>query len=220
MQLSRYDEHARWFLGYTRDWTSTSSPLLPASLAGVRVLDLACGWGPLSRDLADRGAVVTGVELSEPLLKRATAIEATSPQGIRYLHGDVSNLDWWDQDPFDAVVCNMALMDVDDLDAALATIRAVLRPGGWFNISLLHPCYPGEPLPDGDSLPSWPPQSGYSTEGWWTTQSTGVRGHVGANHRTLSTYLNAMLAAGLKFTSFSEPDSRLPRILIIDGQRR
>jgi hypothetical protein len=42
---------------------------------------------------------------------------------------------------------------------------------------------------------------------------------VGAHHRKLSTYLNAILGAGLEFTGFTEPDSELPRILIINGRR-
>lgn len=217
MQKSRYDDHAPWFLNYSAPWTATSSPFLPVDLSETRVLDLACGWGTLSRDLASRGAAVTGVELAMPLLERGRELEDTTPQGITYLHGDASNLDWWDRRPFDATVCNMALMDIDDLDATLATIRAVLRPGGSFNLSLLHPCYPGEQRTG--ALSSWPPDAGYGTEGWWTTGSTGVRGHVGAIHRKLSTYLNAILAAGLEITRFTEPDPTLPRVLIIDGHR-
>ena len=219
MQHSRYDDQAPWFLDYTREWRPTSSEFLPADLSGSRVLDLACGWGPLTRDLAARGASVTGVELARPLLDRAREVEHAAPHGISYLYGDASDLDWWDQQPFDGVVCNMALMDIDDLDGALGTIRSVLRPSGWFNISLLHPCFPGQQQADGASLPSWPPERGYRAEGWWTTESTGVRGHVGAIHRTLSSYLNAVLAAGLVFTHFAEPDPVLPRILVIDGRR-
>ena len=71
-----------------------------------------------------------------------------------------------------------------------------------------------------DALPSWPPARGYAAEGWWTTGSAGVRGHVGAHHRTLSTYLNAVLRAGLDFDSFTEPAADLPRTLIIQGRLR
>ena len=46
MQLSRYDEHAAWFVSYSQDWTPTSSAHLPVNLDGARVLDPACGWGP------------------------------------------------------------------------------------------------------------------------------------------------------------------------------
>ena len=66
-------------------------------------------------------------------------------------------------------------MDIDDLDGTVTTVNAVLRPSGWFNISLLHPCIPGEATPAGEALPSWPPHWG-TARGWWTTESTGVRG--------------------------------------------
>jgi SAM-dependent methyltransferase len=219
VQHSRYDDYAGWYLEYTRHWVPTLAAFLPEVLSGTRVLDLACGWGQLSRDLTARGASVTAVDLAVPLLERAREIEMRTRQGIRYLHGDACALDWWDGDPFDGVVCDMAVMDIDDLDAAIHTVRSVLRPTGWFRFALLHPCYPGEARADGDALPSWPPDAGYAREGWWTTESTGVRGHVGAQHRKLSTYVNAVLRGGLEITAFDEPDPDLPRILIVSCRR-
>jgi hypothetical protein len=87
---------------------------------------------------------------------------------------------------------------------------------GWFNFPLLHPCFPGNP-PTG-TLPSWPPDKGYAADGM-VDHSTGVRGHVGAHHRMLSTYLNAVLQAGFRFTAFAEADRQLPRILIAQCQK-
>ena len=217
MQTSRYDIHADWFIEYTRDWESQSASFLPVDLAGQRVLDLASGWGQLSRELAARGASVTAVELASPLVQRARSLDDGSPPRIRYLQGDASTLDWWDGQAFDGVVCNMALMDIDDLDAALHTAHSVLRPAGWFTFSLHHPCFPGHAQTD--ALSSWPPEEGYATEGWWITNSTGVRGHVGAHHRMLSTYLNAALRAGFRFTAFAEADNDLPRILVVRCQK-
>jgi SAM-dependent methyltransferase len=91
--------------------------------------------------------VVTGVDLAPPLVDKAREIESTTPEGIRYIRGDVSNVHWWDRQQFDGVVCNMALTDIDDLGAVLRTIWFVLRPGGWFNISLLHPPFLGSKEP-------------------------------------------------------------------------
>ena len=48
------------------------------------------------------------------------------------------------------VTCQLALMDVADLNAALASIRRVLKPGGWFVFVIAHPCLLG---------PHAPPQS-------------------------------------------------------------
>ena len=95
------------------------------------------------------------------------------------------------------------------IEEALRTARAVVAPNGWFSFSVFHPCYPGgwEGSPTG--LPSWPP-GGYAQQERWSTNGEGVRGRVGANHRMLSTYLNAALQAGFEFEVFYEPPLPLP----------
>jgi SAM-dependent methyltransferase len=207
---ARYEDIADWYVEYTSDWEPKPLALLPDDIAGRRVLDLACAHGRATRFLARCGAAVTGLDLSTTLITRARAIEASEPLGIEYLVGDATATEWWDGRPFDGVVCNLALMDIDDLDAALATVASVLAPGGWFTFSLFHPCYPGgwEGSPTG--LASWPPDGGYAAEGWWQTTGIGVRGHVGATHRMLSTYLNAVLRAGFTFDEFMEPPMHVP----------
>jgi hypothetical protein len=95
----------------------------------------------------------------------------------------------------------MALMDIDDLDGAIATAATTLRTGGWFAWSIIHPCFPGIE----EISPSWPTHRGYFDEGWWNTSGDGVRGRVGANHRPLSTYLNALLQHGFALEAVDEP---------------
>ena len=137
MTTSRYDAIADWYVEFTRDWPREPVAPLPPDIAGQGVLDLACGYGTTSRYLARAGAAVTAVDLSRSLLARAKEIgsRAAEPSHIRYVHGDATTTDWWDGDPFDGVVCNMALMDIDDLSGALATVFAVLAAGGWFSLS-------------------------------------------------------------------------------------
>jgi 2-polyprenyl-3-methyl-5-hydroxy-6-metoxy-1,4-benzoquinol methylase len=207
---SRYDEIADWYVDFTSEWPSQPVALLPEIVSGERVLDMACGYGTAARYLATRGAHMTAVDLSSKLIAHAETVELQRPLGIRYLHGDVTTTDWWDHVPFDGVLCNMALMDIDDLDGALATASAVLKPQGWFSASILHPCFPG--ASDGSSLPSWPPELGYGWEGRWNTQGQGVRGHAEVNHRTLATYLNALLNQRFVLDQFTEADSsEVPR---------
>jgi SAM-dependent methyltransferase len=207
----RYDSQADWYLDYTRNWGAILSDHLPQSLTGRRVLDLCCGYGTLSRTLAERGADVVGVDLSIRLIERARQLQESAPAVISYLVGDAATTDWWDGRPFDLVISNMALMDVDDLDGALTSVRRVLAPSGRFTFALFHPCFPG----DGRARPSWP-DGGYSQEGWWTTGEEGVRGHVGAHHRMLSTYLNAVTGAGLTIDRVTEPPAPVPTLLIAD----
>jgi SAM-dependent methyltransferase len=219
---SRYDAIADWYVAFTRDWPREPVAPLPPNIAGQRVLDLACGYGTTSRYLARAGAAVTAVDLSRLLLARAAEIESRAAESstIRYVHGDATDTDWWDGEQFDGVVCNMALMDIDDLSGALATVFAVLEAGGWFSLSILHPCFPGGPSDGGSGLSSWPPDRGYAWEGLWNTDGIGVRGHASVNHRRLSTYVNALLAAGFDLEEVTEPPSDVPRFLAVRCRRR
>ena len=47
-------------------------------------------------------------------------------------------------------------------------------------------------------------QRGYAWEGRWNTEGSGVRGHAGIDHRTLATYLNALVVNGFVLEQFAE----------------
>lgn len=219
--VARYDQVADWYVEFTRSWgDGPPVALLADDLTGQRVLDQGCAYGTASRYLASRGASVVGLDLSAGLLRHAVEIENRQPLGIQYVQGDAGATDWWDQRPFDGVLSNMALMDIDNLDGALSGAATVLRRDGWLSVSVFHPCYPGGPEGSVSGLPSWPPDGGYAAEGWWTTQGQGVRGHVGANHRMLSTYLNAIIRSGFDLEEVAERGESLPVYLIVRARRR
>jgi len=98
-------------------------------------------------------------------------------------------------------------------------VTTVLRQGGWFVASIVHPCFPGSEL--GSS--SWPPGEGYEHEGWWISPDhnpDGVRIRVGATHRKLSTFLNALLDAELEAERYVEPPAPVPMYLLWRCRRR
>ena len=203
---ARYDEIADFY-----DATAGRSVTDPATAAllelagevrGLALLDVACGQGRVAREFARRGARVTGVDISTALLAKAKAAEARQPLGITYAEADATDRAVLAGQSFDGVACNYGLTDVDDLDGLLATVARVLAVGGWFVFSLLHPCVPGW---DRDAPSSWPPSLGYFHEGWWLASNPGFRGKVGANHRTLSTYLNSLTCHGFVLEQVAEP---------------
>jgi SAM-dependent methyltransferase len=216
---ARYDEIAEWY----EQWISDGPPLIAAqagllpAVAGDRVLDIACGQGRMSRYLAGLGADVVGVDISAAMLGKA---RRAGPETITYIHADVTRPPaWWDGRPFDGCTCELALMDIDDLAGTLSTVTAVLRPGGWFVASIVHPCFPGNEK----GRSSWPPGEGYESEGWWTSPDhypEGVRIRVGATHRKLSTVLNALHHAGLDAECFVEPPAQVPTFLLWRCRRR
>jgi 2-polyprenyl-3-methyl-5-hydroxy-6-metoxy-1,4-benzoquinol methylase len=219
-----YDEIADWYVSWVGEdpgFILKEAPrLLADRLAGARVLDAACGQGRVARALARQGAAVVGVDVSRRLVALAEAAESADPLGVRYTVGDLADpASWWDGSAFDGAVCEMALMDIRDHEATLAGIAHVLRPGGWFVTSLVHPCFPG----NARGLPSWSPEGGYSVEGWWHSvghNPDGVRIRVGAHHRTLASYLNALTGAGLVLDQAVEPPADVPSVLILACRRR
>jgi len=163
------------------------------------------------------GALPLGLALAPAIVGTA---RAAGPENITYIHADVTgHLAWWDGRPFDGCTCELALMDIDDLAGTLSAVTAVLRPGGWFVASIVHPCFPGHE----HGRSSWPPGQGYESEGWWTSPDhnpDGVRIRVGATHRKLSTFLNALLDAGLEAEHFVEPPAPVPTYLLWRCRRR
>ncbi|MEM6465890.1 MAG: class I SAM-dependent methyltransferase [Pseudomonadota bacterium] len=89
---------------------------------GLSVLDVGCGAGSTSRALAARGAVVTGVDISEDLLKVA---QERNP-GITFVAQDASTFEA--QDPFDKLFSRLGMMFFDDPPQALSHLRAQLKP--------------------------------------------------------------------------------------------
>jgi SAM-dependent methyltransferase len=202
---ARYDAIAEWYPGFAAAFGEGDAPFPPGFLGdvdGLRVLDVACGQGRTSRTLAGRGASVTAIDLSARLIELAQAEESETPDGIVYAVADAAGLTDLDASSFDLVVCNMGLSDIDDLAGLARNVAAWLRPGGAFAAVIIHPCFPGT----AERPPSWPP-AGYFEEGWWNSglENGGIRARIGANHRTVSTYLNTFTEAGLAIDRIEEP---------------
>lgn len=95
-----------------------------APQARERILDVGCGDGALTQRIADAGAEVTGVDISEPLL------EAARQRGLDVQFADVTALPF--DGVFDAVFSNAVLHWVKDAEQAARSIHKALKPGGRF----------------------------------------------------------------------------------------
>jgi ubiquinone/menaquinone biosynthesis C-methylase UbiE len=101
---------------------------LIAARPGMRILDLACGPGTLTRLLARQvapGGEVVGVDLAAGMIELA---RASAPANARFEVMDMEHLAFPDAS-FDAAVCGHGLQFVPDLVRALGEARRVLRPG-------------------------------------------------------------------------------------------
>jgi ubiquinone/menaquinone biosynthesis C-methylase UbiE len=213
VNVAAYDRIAEWYDAWVGTQPMEEDPFfheveaLMGDVAGQTVCDLACGQGRGARRLADLGAHVLGVDISPRLLDIAHRNEARTPRWITYRQTDARTCDGITDGTLDGVVCHMALMDIQDLEPTLRSVVRILRPDGWFVFAILHPCTNTPQSGETHSPEGWIRTiSGYFEEGFWRSDArTGPPGKVGAYHRTLGTYINALSDAGLTLECVSEP---------------
>ncbi|WP_020665008.1 class I SAM-dependent methyltransferase [Amycolatopsis benzoatilytica] len=101
-----------------------------------RILDAGCGAGPLSAQLRDRGAVVSGFDFSATMVDLARK-RLGADADLRI--ADLSQpLPYQDQS-FDDVIAALVLHYLEDWAAPLAELHRVLRPGGRLVLAVNHP---------------------------------------------------------------------------------
>jgi 2-polyprenyl-3-methyl-5-hydroxy-6-metoxy-1,4-benzoquinol methylase len=208
---------------------------------GLRVLDLGCGAGYFAREMAKRGASVTGLELSPEMLRYAIAKEERDRLGIRYLLGDAACvLEQVEPDSFDLVTSCLALQDMPDVPAVLRAAREALVRGGRIVVSIAHPCT-DTPFrrweKEANGAKQWLCVDRYFERGPMTYRWQGwsYEFSTTALHATLEDWLAWFLAAGFSLRGLREPVpspeavarhpeledcSRVPYFLLLDFERR
>lgn len=113
--------------------------MLP-EVKGLTGLDIGCGEGHNTRLVARRGAMLTGIDISETFIHHARTKEAAQPLGITYLTASGQKIEYPDNN-FDFCMATMSLMDMPDPVKAMTEAYRVLKPGGFFQFSIGHPCF-------------------------------------------------------------------------------
>jgi len=198
--------------------TPTFLEMLP-DVTGLRGLDIGCGEGHNTRLLARRGARLTALDIAPTFIRHAREVEAREPLGIKYHLGSALKLLFPDR-AFDFAVAFMSLMDMPEVERALAEVQRVLVPGGFFQFSITHPCFDTphrRNLRDERGLTYaievgdyFRELGGEVTE--WLFSSAPPEAKAGLPEfkvprftRTLSGWLNMLIAAGFQIERLAEP---------------
>ncbi|SEE36351.1 Methyltransferase domain-containing protein [Rhizobiales bacterium GAS191] len=217
-----WNQQARAGYDIYRDAVNTPAflAMLPP-VEGLVGLDIGCGEGSNTRQLARRGARMCAVDIAPTFIRHASATEEAEPLGIDYQVGDGTALAFA-ADTFDFVTAFMSLMDMPDQQLALKEAQRVLRPGGFLQFSILHPCFvPAhrKVLREEDGTVRAIEVGGYfdNTDGrvdiwWFSTLPREARQQVPAFrtprfHRTLSGWVEIICRAGLAIEQFGEPSA-------------
>lgn len=124
-----------------RDQVNTPAflKMLP-EVKDLKGLDIGCGEGHNTRLVARKGAKLTGIDISETFIDHARELEVQEPLGIDYRVGSASEMQFPDNHA-DFCMATMSLMDMPAPAKAIAEAWRVLKPGGFFQFSISHPCF-------------------------------------------------------------------------------
>ncbi len=190
-------------------------------IKGLEGLDIGCGEGENTRQLARRGARMHGIDVAPTFIRYAREAETANPLGIVYTEGSGMALPFPDTS-FDFVTAFMSLMDMPDHARALTEACRVLRPSGFLQFSILHPCFvpPHRKVlrrADGTvraiEIADYFKKDDGNIETWWFSalppeQRQNIPPfHVPRFHRTLSEWVRMICDAGLVIQQFAEPSA-------------
>lgn len=215
-----WTRHARAGYDVYRDGLNTPAflAMLPP-IAGLLGLDVACGEGSNTRHLARKGARMQAIDIAPTFIRHAQDEEDASPLGIVYRVGDGMDLPYGSQ-VFDFVTSFMALMDMPDQGKVLSEITRVLKPGGFMQFSILHPCFvpPYRKTmrePNGQvraiEVGRYFDAIDGEVERWWFSaippeeRARVAPFAVPRFHRTMSQWVNLVCDAGLSIERMGEP---------------
>lgn len=188
---------------------------------GLSVCDLACGTGRMAAYLSQTAISVTGTDFSKQLLDIAQT-RHSSPN-LNFIHDDAQHLNHHEDSAYDRVICCFALMDIPNLPAVYTAVNRVLKPDGRFVFAITHPCFQSPHAShDEDARGMFRRVYQYTQEGqWYSENKHGIRGQVGAHHRTISTYLNGLIRADFVLDELSEPtnDNEIPAVLVVSAHK-
>jgi len=211
---------ARQGVDVFRDMLNTPAffGMLPP-VAGLAGLDVGCGEGSNTRQLARLGARMAAVDIAPTFVRNARDAETAEPLGIDSRFGDGMALPFAARS-FDFVTAFMSLMDMPDPVRAVNEASRVLRPGGFLQFSILHPCFapPHRRVVRGADGRARAIEVGgdfESSEGrvdtwWFSTLKDEDRQRVAPFrtpifHRTLSQWFDIVIGAGLRIDKIAEP---------------
>lgn len=124
-----------------RDYLNTPAffDILP-DINNLSGIDIGCGEGYNTRLLAQKGASLKAIDISEIFIEKAKEAQEYLLPDIEYLVASATNLPFQNA-YFDFATSFMCLMDIPNPDKALKEAYRVLKPNGFLQFSITHPCF-------------------------------------------------------------------------------
>lgn len=109
-----------------------------APVAGKKLIDIGCGGGILSESMAQRGAIVTGIDMSEGPLEVARIHQLESGVEVNYRQSTAEQLADEEPEQYDIVCCLEMLEHVPDPSSVIRACATLVKPGGKVFLSTIN----------------------------------------------------------------------------------
>jgi SAM-dependent methyltransferase len=185
---------------------------------GDRTLEVGCGEGRVSRDLAMRGHRVVAVDASDHLIHLAKDAD----QNNSYLRCDAACLPFVDES-FDLAVFYNSLMDIDDMESAVREAARVLRPGGVLCACVTHPIADAGRFESGEGDSPFVIEDTYLGDRRWFAaeiERDGLRMIFAGWAYPLEGYFGALERAGFAIQAVREPRVDQPTVARNSSEER
>lgn len=215
MKENKYDNET-FFNRYSRMSRSTEGlkgagewhvlkTMLP-DFKGKRVLDLGCGFGWHCQYAIQQGAsAALGIDISEKMLEEARKKNTSSR--IEYKCMAIEDFEF-KPDMYDVVISSLTFHYLESFEEICRWVHRCLTPGGSFVFSVEHPVFTAYGNQDwyydekGKAI-HWPVDR-YFSEG--KRKAVFLGEEVVKFHKTLTTYINGLIANGFEITKLIEPE--------------
>jgi len=203
---SPWDALADWYAPYresaSSDNTAVEAPVIKRLLrkcAGLRILDVGCAAGYYTHWCATQGAKAVGVDLSFNMLVKA--IERRSGYSAAFVLADAEGHIPFVDESFDIVLCSTLYRLVTEDEGLLSECCRVLKPGGRFILSDVHPLT--HPIARARHTHTAPSSASYFDRSPYAIRLQ--RQKITVWPRTVGDTINAIVDAGFKILSACEP---------------
>lgn len=178
-------------------------------VSNKKILDLGCGEGGYSRELAKRNAIVTAIDCVDEAVKYSMEQAEKNRLSIQHFVRNSNDLQSVENNTFDIVLCSMMLMDCEDFEGTMKEVVRVLKPSGKLFASVLHPCFDGNHEKgigrQGEGASRQVVIKNYFEPQVWEAPLNKGKTPVIWRHRTFEEYVKTFIKCGLTISDLNEP---------------